>query len=267
MQDFELEYAALIDEVLRTGVKKRARNGETTSLFGMSLTVDNIAEVFPLIQGRKMFPNGVFGEWAAMIRGPKHIDDFKKFGCNFWEKWCNEGGSIDVDYGNAWLDFDGVNQIEELRNTLMHNPNDRRMIVTGWRPNRLQHLNLPCCHYNYQFHVADGELNMIWTQRSVDMMIGLPSDIILAAVWLITLANDVGLKPGRVKMDFGDCHVYAEHYLQAAEYVKRVQTNELQPVTYELMVGPGMHMCLFEPTDIALGNYEHLSKMALELKE
>jgi thymidylate synthase len=269
MQDFELDYALLLEEILTSGTKKQTRNGETTSLFGMSVVLDNLEDYFPLIQGRRMYPKGVFGEFAAMVRGPKCKEDFTKWGCNFWEKWCKEDGSINVDYGNSWFDFEGFDQVAALKESLANNPNDRRMIISGWRPHRLHELDLPCCHYSYQFYVANGKLSMVWTQRSVDMMVGLPSDFILAALMVITLAKEFNLRPGKIKLDLGDCHIYKEHYEGAVEYCKRVfspNSADLEPVSYIYTRVAGETFESFVPGDIALSVVQALSPIKLELK-
>lgn len=111
---------------------------------------------------------------------------------------------------------------------------------------------------------------MIWTQRSVDMMIGLPSDIILAAVWLIMLASEFGFGLGKIKMDLGDCHVYEEHFDNARIYTNRVlvdNTADHYPVSYLLTCGPKVEFETFTPDDIVIYDYTHESKLEFLLKE
>lgn len=266
MQQFEKDYAKLIEKIINEGEVRKTRNGETTSIFGAMLTVPMNGDMsFPILQGRKMFPKGVFGELAAILRGPKSLKDFEDFGCNYWKQWAKKDGSINVDYGNAWH-ADG--QIEKLKTALKYNNTDRRMIISGWRPDRLDDLDLPCCHLLYQFYVREGKyLDMIWYQRSVDTMIGLPSDIIFAATWLIAIANEFAYTPGEIKMSLGDCHIYAEHYLAAKVYANTVKRSMLQqPPTYRWIAPIGMDFCLFAPTAIIIENYTHHNKMDLELK-
>jgi len=214
-----------------------------------------------------MYPNGVLGELAAMLRKPTCIQDFEDWGCNYWKLWGNEDGSIAVDYGNAWFDFEGFDQVAALKDSLRNNPNDRRMIISGWRPHKLTELNLPCCHYSYQFYVANGKLDMIWTQRSVDMMVGLPSDIIFGAAWLIAIANEFDLVPGKIKFDLGDCHVYEEHTDQAYHYVQRVETHpHMSAPTYNHKAEVGKDFCLFEPTDIEIHPHATCATLNFKLK-
>lgn len=264
MQTFERQYAELLEMILLQGTKRETRNGETTSMFALNLKVPVGPTFFPILEGRKMFHKGVFGEFAAMIRKPKSLADFEKWGCNYWKLWAKEDGSINVDYGNAWF-ADG--QMDHLLHCLEHNPTDRRMIINGWRPDRLGELDLPCCHYSYQFYVEGDKLHMIWNQRSVDMMIGLPSDIVFAAVWLITLANQFGYEPGFISMNLGDCHIYAEHYEATGEYVSRVRESAATcGPTYSLRMYEGESFETFEPDFLQLHGYNPLPAIKLELK-
>jgi len=264
MQTFEKDYAVMLDSILFAGEERQTRNGLTKSLFGRTLHVNMTNGYFPLIQGRKMYYKGVLGEFAAMGSGPKRLEDFEQWGCNYWKKWAKPDGSINVDYGNAWIAY---GQLDRLRHALAHNPTDRRMLINGWRADKLEELDLPCCHYSYQFYVTRGKyLDMIWNQRSVDMMIGLPADIILAAAWVAVLANEVGLKPGNINMNLGDCHIYAEHFEQAKEYIGRVKHTTLEPTTFQLNTPSGMPMTMMTPDWFEMTNYQHLQPMKLELK-
>ncbi|RKZ80457.1 MAG: thymidylate synthase [Gammaproteobacteria bacterium] len=219
---FETTYMNLILDVLMTGELRKTRNATTIATCFKTLTISSLKDgVFPLITGRKMYPKGIIGEFAAFMHGPKHIDDFKSRGCNYWDKWCDEDGAINVDYGNAWVDYNGVNQLKDVIETLKTNPYDRRMIVDAWRPDRLKELSLPCCHILYQFIVSAGCVDLIWYQRSADIMIGIPSDFVLAALLLIYVADAAGMYPGDIHMVFGDAHIYTDHIDGAKEYISR----------------------------------------------
>lgn len=267
---FEDAYARLAKRILEEGEIREGRNGTTKAIFGTSLEVDMTdSDIFPLPTGRKMYYKGVLGELAAMLRGPKHLKDFENWGCNYWKDWADEDGTLRVDYGNAWLDFNGVNQLQSLIDTLKNNPTDRRLLITSWRPDHLSELSLPCCHHTYQWFVRDSQyLDMLWMQRSVDTMIGLPSDIILAAAWNIMIANEVGLKPGKLTFSMGDTHIYEEHWELAEEYIDRVLTfkNSSSP-KYILKAPPGRRTVDFMPEHIEMRNYNPLDPIKFELKE
>ena len=269
MLNYEEQYSNLVGKILLEGDRKEGRNGFTRSIMGEQIKVD-LRDGFPILNGRQLYPKGVFGELAAMLRQPKHIEDFEKWGCNYWKKWAKPDGSIDVDYGNAWFDFNGVNQIAALKTALEHNPNDRRMIINGWDPAHvlLDQLDLPCCHYAYQFYVDGNKgLHMIWIQRSVDTMIGLPSDAIFAAAWLIAIARQFGLITRTITFQLGDCHIYEEHEAGALEYIRRsMHARTMDSPTYVYTGQPGKDFCEFEPDQLSLLGYCPLKPINFELK-
>ncbi len=262
---FEQDYLELINRILSQGVIKQGRNGSTKALFGETLKIDMTdSKEFPLLHTRKIFHKGIFGEFAAMVRGPSNVADFQKFDCNYWNNWGDDKGNINVDYGNLWLDFNGVNQLEEVARKLKETPNDRRIIISGWDPSNLEDLSLPCCHILYQWFTRGPYLDMIWYQRSVDTMVGLPSDIVLAAIWNIMLANEVGLAPGEITMMLGDTHIYSQHEEGAVQMLKTRKLIRSYP-EYTLSAKPGMPVTEFLPSMISLTGYNPIQTVKFDL--
>lgn len=268
--EFERKYIELIQEVLANGQYRVGRNGATYSLFGKTLEIDCLSTGnFPLLLGRKMYYQGVLGELAAFVRRPSSVTDFTDQGCNYWADWAKADGSLVVDYGNKWLDFGGVNQLDLVRATLKTNPADRRMIISAWDPSNLQNLSLPCCHLLYQWYVREGKLDMLWFQRSADTMIGMPSDIILAAAFNIMLANNVNLIPGKVTMVFGDTHIYEEHAEKAAAYIeqfKRRSSSSLNYPSYLVDEPESFPLEEFVSTSLVISGYSPAPPIKFELK-
>lgn len=225
MESTEQQYLNLVKNILDNGEIKETRNGKTISQFGAQIKITELKEgKFPILTSRKHFFNGIIGEYAAFLKGPKTVYDFEKEGCNYWKLWSKEDGSLNVDYGNAWLDFNGVNQIDYVIDLLKHDPNSRRIIINAWNPVHVinKELSLDCCHYGYQFHVSEGKyLNLKFIQRSVDTLIGMPSDFVLASLMVLTFAKATGLLPGEIIMDFTDVHIYEEHIENAKIQLKQ----------------------------------------------
>ncbi|UOF81424.1 thymidylate synthase [Caudoviricetes sp.] len=275
---FEIQYADLVRKILTQGSATPCRNGSTLSLFGETIKLTNITKEFPIIAGRKIHWKPVLGELAAFFRGPKHVNDFKQWGCNYWDKFADNDGNLYLDYGNAWTSWYGthsyldVDQLSDVVASLKLNPHDRRHIITGWNPVHAAELSLPCCHLLYQWRVANGKLDMIWYQRSCDTMLGLPSDMILAAAWNILMAQATGYTPGDVTMMLGDTHIYQEHIAGANQYLQ--QASELCNIgnfghlscEYVGAMTGRATMTTFEPDELYIYGYTHLDPISFELK-
>lgn len=264
---YEMQYEDLVRDILANGEVRQTRNGKVKSVFGRTLEIDLGGGIMPLLNGRKIFYNGILGEFCAMLRGPKNVKDFRAQGCNYWDLWADTDGNLTLDYGNAWLDFNGVNQLQNVIDAIKNNPTDRRMIITGWRPDRLDELSLPCCHYAYQFYVRDLEgkkcLDMLWHQRSVDTMIGLPSDMVFGSAFIIAMAAYTNTTPGRLIMTLGDTHIYEEHVEAAEKYLERIKRYRPPLCEFKKV---RKHITEIEKEDFDIRCYECQSPIAFELK-
>jgi len=261
---FETEYKKLVQQLLsEQGAARETRNAKTISTFGVQLKAEELRTgVFPIVRGRKIYWKGVVGELAAFLKGPRSVQDFTDVGCNFWSPWAKKN-KLELDYGNAWIDFNGTNQLLTVVQSLRTEPYSRRHLISAWRPDRLEELSLPCCHYAYQWYVTnDGYLDMAWIQRSVDIMVGMPSDIVSAALFNILMAQTVGLKPGKITFQLGDTHLYLSHAIAAHMYVAADESTLKQP-TWSL--DPAATVFNFHPEMFSIDNYEHYGPIPLEV--
>ena len=115
----------------------------------------------------------------------------------------------------------GIDQVANAIDKLKNNPNDRRIIVSAWNPTDFPYMALPPCHMMHQLIVRNGKLNLIWTQRSCDMFLGIPYNIASYALLLLLYAKEAGLKPGILKGELHDAHIYTNHLSQVALQLQR----------------------------------------------
>lgn len=245
----EFSYLSLVNEVLNFGYLSDSRAGETYSLPGTSIQLD-LRESFPLLTTRKIFTAGIFGELAAFVRGAEDLATFKKFGCNYWDtnaaNWAKNAGKpkeewqIGKSYGSLWRNFHGVDQLQSVIESIKKDPYSRRHVVTAWDPSA--EACLPSCHIMFQFYVRDGYLNCHVYMRSVDLCVGLPSDIALYALLMELVAKDTELIAARLTFSFGDAHVYIDHteqyVLQRRQQVLRGPRLKLADETTTLTFEP-----------------------------
>jgi thymidylate synthase len=249
----DFQYAVIAKQILETGIKKEGRNGNTISIFGAHMSYD-VGRGFPLLRMRKIFYKGILGEFKSFLDDAKSVQEFEANGCNYWKLWADEDGALRLDYPPR-------EQLDYVINLLKTEPNSRRMIIDLWNPDNRGKLSLDPCHTQYQFYVRNNKLDMIWNQRSVDWAIGAPSDFVLAALYNITIANEVGLQPGIVTFNFGDTHVYEEHIEQLTKLVKDLDKNA-PPVLYKL----DSTTKNFTPEDLAIYGYNTSEVVKFYLK-
>ena len=219
MNQFDTSYSAALQDVLEFGSIKHGRNGRTRSLFNVCIVADMTEGAFPLLTRREMFYRGVFGEMAAFLMGTEFLQDYKDFGCNYWDAnakaWDKNKDRKPEDYkvgqyvGALWREFAGVDQLSALVQGLIDNPDSRRHVLSSWHP--AAESCLPPCITMITFQHDNGLLNAHVTQRSADMCLGVPSDFIGIGLLLQLICREVGMQPGTLAFSLVDAHIYEQH--------------------------------------------------------
>ena len=111
--------------------------------------------------------------------------------------------------------------IDNLIKTIKNNPNDRRMIMSLWQNDYLNTAVLPSCVWCSEWDVTDGKLNCLVHQRSCDVPLGLPFNIVQYAALVCLIAHVTGLKPGTLQWSIKDAHIYENQVDGIKEQIKR----------------------------------------------
>lgn len=271
MSNFEYDYLDLVSNVALNGSPRETRAGKTRALFGTTLTIDT-GNRFPILTTRQMYYMPVWAELAAFITGTTELKVFKNFGCNYWDAnaaaWEKNKDkdladmSVGKIYGAQWRDFNGVDQLRNLLFNLKYNPNSRRHILTTANPADEKDMCLPPCHLLAQFHVEDDQLYCCVYMRSVDLCLGLPSDILLYSTLQRLIAAELNLYPGKLVFMMGDTHIYTNHL----DTFLTTQ-NEREPLALPVMKFSDSYsgdMFSFTPYDVYLTDYKHQGVLKYE---
>lgn len=135
----------------------------------------------------------------------------------------------------------------------------RRMVVSAWNPMEESKMGLPPCHFAFNLLLDDDRLNLTWTQRSCDMFLGVPYNIASYALLLMLFAKEANLKPGILKGELHDAHIYENHIPQMREQILR-QPYELPTVEIPDENWKGM-LAWNAANGFKLQNYKHHSKL------
>ena len=117
--------------------------------------------------------------------------------------------------------IEGIDQLQSIVDKLHSSPYDRRMVCSAWNPNQMGMMALAPCHWGFNVVVYGNKLNLIWHQRSVDLMLGAPANIASYALLLMLLCEESGLEPGKLIGTWADCHIYENLVDNAKEIVSR----------------------------------------------
>ena len=218
------QYLDLLRDILENGVDKMDRTGVgTRSVFGRQMRFD-LNKGFPLLTTKKMHLKSIIYELLWFIKGDTNVKYLQDHGVRIWNEWADENGDLGPIYGSQWRNWngEGIDQLAQVIETLKHNPNDRRMIVSAWNVAKVPEMKLPPCHMMFQFYVANDKLSCMLYQRSCDMFLGVPFNIASYALLTMMMAQVCGLKLGEFVHTLGDTHIYHNHFEQVREQLKRV---------------------------------------------
>ncbi len=250
------QYLQLLDHILKNGTEKSDRTGTgTRSVFGYQMRFD-LADGFPLLTTKKLHLKSIIHELLWFLKGDTNVRYLQEHGVRIWNEWADENGDLGHVYGyqwRSWPDYNGgfIDQIAEAQNTIRHNPDSRRIIVSAWNVADINNMKLPPCHALFQFYVADGRLSLQLYQRSADCFLGVPFNIASYALLLMMMAQSTGLQPGEFIHTLGDAHLYLNHLEQA-----RLQlTREPRPLPKMIINPDKKDIFDFEYSDFGLEDY------------
>lgn len=156
------------------------------------------------------------------------------------EEFAAQWGDLGPVYGKQWVDwpvFDpvkgglyrkgrGINQVAQVVESLRNNPGSRRHIIEGWNVADLDKMALPPCHKTYQFHVSGDRVSCVLYQRSCDVALGLPFNLVGATVLTRMLAAQAGYDAGELVWMGGDTHLYLNHAELVEEQLSREPSGD-----------------------------------------
>ena len=216
-----------------------------------------------------------------------------------WRRWNKVNfDNIIVDYSGdntGYTLHEPIDQIANLINDLKTNPDSRRLMVSAWDVGEISNMVLPPCHYGFQcytqemnlferkkwwceslgksIHYAEDfteqELNTLnvpkrrlslkWTQRSCDLLLGVPFNIASYSLLLHILAREVNMVPNELIFSGGDVHIYLNHIDGAKEQLTR-ETYELPKLE---LTNSSIDNIKYD--DIKIVNYKSSGAIKMEL--
>jgi thymidylate synthase len=285
-------YLNIVKKVLAEGVRKTNRTGTDTIAIAGAMFEHDMSLGFPLLTTKKMPYKVIASELEFFIKGITDKQWLQERNNHIWDEWAypkkapyghdaesqkkmREERDLGPIYGFQWRHFnapyksydsnyagEGLDQFRKMVDKLKTDPNDRRMIVMAWNPLALQDMALPPCHYGFQVTVTDNKLNLLWNQRSVDTMLGLPFNIASYATLLHLLAKETGLQEGKLVGFLADVHIYINHLEGAREQITRDPNKFVLP---KIVTEQFTSIFNWQFTDTQIVGYESYPKIELPI--
>ena len=294
MNKLDTQYKELLETILQHGVNKDDRTGTgTKSIFGYTIR-HNMKDGFPLLTTKRVAFYTMVTELRWFLQGRTDIEYLREHDCKIWDGDYNKSGRTDGTlgpiYGKQWRDWNGIDQIKTLIETLKTDPDSRRLMVNAWNVGELSEMVLPPCHYGFQCYTTEmslkerieywtssigkspsygkqfddsdldernvpkRKLSLMWSQRSVDTFLGLPFNISSYGLLLCLLSKEVNMVPDQLVGSLGDVHIYNNHMEQVKEQLRR-DSYELPTINLDCMD------CEFDILDglfgLRLAGYKH----------
>jgi len=229
MKNYEQQYLDLLEDVLTNGKKKSDPQGVgNLAVFCREMRF-RPAEEFPLFTTKRLPFRHILGELLWFLSGSSRWDFLHEHGITIWDEWGAkevaelyglEEGDLGRIYGPQWIHWkkrDGgeINQIANLVDSLIINPDSRRHKVTAWNPEDVDSVAVAPCHGDFKCFVAGGELSLHLNQRSNDIFLGTPFNVACYSLLLMMLAHITGQRCGEFIHTLEDTHLYLNHIEQA----------------------------------------------------
>lgn len=242
----ETQYLSLLEDVMKNGVPRDGRNGETLAKFTEHLKFD-LRDGFPLLTTKRMFWKGIVEELLFFLRGETDSTILEEKGIKIWSgntdrKFLDshgfqnrKTGVMGPMYGYQWRKFgaeyddekscakaNGVDQLSEVVDQIRDYPHSRRHLVVDYNPAQAkQGVLYPCHSLVLQFFVDREFIDMFCYNRSSDLFLGLPFNIASSSLLLEIIANATELTPRYLNLTLGDSHIYKDHFEAVTKQIDR----------------------------------------------
>lgn len=218
-----------------------------------------------------------------------------------WRSWQKYNWVPGTGVGTVWepdhYEVSSVDQIAQIVDKLKNNPLDRRLIVSAWNVADLSEMRLPPCHYTFQFYVkplsvherlypltrthyippdasADEievlldqdnipkyELSLMLNQRSCDVGLGVPFNIVQYSFLLRMFCEVANMYPGDFIWNGGDTHIYINHIDALKEQITRTS----YPSPFFKFARPVNDIDNFKYEDFVIVDYQSHSAVKMDV--
>jgi thymidylate synthase len=228
------QYRQLLERILASGVPVPTRQGPAALTLMQQTMHFEMPNGFPVITERSVrsFWRKPIGELCAFINGATTLDELADFGCDWWGAWATlqktssrglpPGHLGPGSYGGAFRHFPEAgggefDQFAHLVEQIRELPADRTHFVSPWIPQyqvrgrgKTPRTTIAPCHGWVHVRVIGDGLHLHMFQRSGDVPVGVPANMIQYAALLLMLEQLTGITAAAYYHTISDAHIYED---------------------------------------------------------
>ncbi len=251
----DTQYRDLLARILKEGVRTNTQQEvDAITLMGPGSIHFKLENGFPMITERNMAPKvsemlkvtiwqQAIAEILAFVNGARTLDKLEEFGCSWWAPWgtevkCKKRGLETGDlgpgsYGAAFHDFPTAegstyNQFKNIVEQMKEFPHLRTHFITPWIPQytirgtgKQQKVVVAPCHGWIHLRILNNKLTLHMIQRSADVPVGVPANMVQYAALLMAIAAATGTEAYEYIHTFSDAHIYIDQVPAVEEMLRR----------------------------------------------
>ncbi len=241
----DFQYRGILQRILAEGIRTKNEYQEkgTFTVVTLPNMVFRLSNGAPLITERAIpFWRRAVNEAFAFIGGARTLEELRQYGndrtwASWWSRWVTkekcaifglEPGDMGPGSYGAGYHHDGFNQWEHLIRQIRERPWLRTHRVTPWVPQYcLQHDDLQRkvvvapCHGDIQVTILEGNMFFRMDQRSCDLPVGGPANMIQWSAVFLALAQVTGYKPHTFVHSIHDGQIYEDQTTHVKELIRR----------------------------------------------
>lgn len=281
---FTNDYLTNLEDILIHGeTDNEDRTGVgTVAMFNLNLECDMSDGEFPIIESRRVALRIAFEELMWMLRGQTDVSILQEKDIHIWDgnttrealdkygKQHIKENTIGKGYSYQFRNFNGVDQLKNVIEGIKRNPSSRRHVISLWNPSDLNDMSLEPCHVMYTFTKVGNTLNLHQQQRSADCLLGIPTNMMFAGLFLMLVCKYTGLKIGSVANTSVNAHIYNNHIKATEKMLDNWYNNVSFPHESKTRVSINKDINTFDDLlatqweDIEVSGYNPVMKLTRE---
>ena len=255
---FDAQYLDLLRALRTEGSAQKNKKGCNVQLprswkMRINLRGREGVMALPITSLRWIEPRHALIEALWYLRGEEHIEFLQRHKCKFWDEQAKPHPS--TGEGKTWVGMNygllGENLERQVLAPLVDGKDSRNMVIHLADPHA--ETVQPACTATVQFITrTPTQLDLVVNQRSSDVALGLPHDVVVWSVILHLVCREVRLRtaaggcgardlhPGELTVNIASAHYYEQNAGAVEQLLARAPRDEVSPSLGIAAGAPGM---------------------------